>query len=284
MNFDTLGDTLTRIYNDIINFIPNLINGLIILLLGYLIARFVRWLVRTVLQRIKFDPLVEKSGLTGTMRGLGVKTPVSEIVAGVIFFLLLLSFMISAVRLMGLEPVARLLEQVLAFLPNLIAAVIVFMLGGVISKFTGDLVTTVSTGAGLSYGRVLGRIVQYLVSLFVLIVALGALGVDTTVLVTSLPIVIASFGLAMGLALGLGARSAVQNIIAGYYLRQRLIAGQSIRLGLTNGTVSSIGPINTVLATPEGDTLVPNTNLTDNPLDLPANPTPSPTPAPTPEV
>lgn len=269
MNFQTLGDTLTRIYNDIINFIPNLINGLIILIIGYLVARFVRWLIRFILQRLKFDPLIEKSGLTGTMRGLGVKTPVSEIIAGVVFFLLLLSFMISAVRLMGLEPVARLLEQVLAFLPNLIAAVIVFMLGGVISKFTGDLVTTVTTGAGLSYGRVLGRIVQYLVSLFVLIVALGVLGIDTTVLVTSLPIVIASFGLALGLALGLGARSAVQNIIAGYYLRQRLTPGQTVRTTTTGGTVTAIGPINTILTTPEGDIVIPNTTLTDNELQLP---------------
>lgn len=284
MNFQTLGDTLTRIYNDIINFIPNLINGLIILILGYLIARFVRWLVKTILQKVKFDPLIEKSGLTGTLRGLGVKTPISEIIAGVIFFLLLLSFMISAVRLMGLEPVARLLEQVLAFLPNLIAAVIVFMLGGVISKFTGDLVTTVAAGAGLSYARVLGRIVQYLVSLFVLIVALGALGVDTTVLVTSLPIVIASFGLALGLALGLGARSAVQNIIAGYYLRQRLTPGQTIQVGLTTGTLSTIGPTTSVLATPQGETILPNTALTDNELQLPATPTPPSPSQPAPEA
>jgi len=274
MNFDTLGDTLNHIYNDIVNFIPNLINGLIILLLGYLIARFVSWIVRTILKKIKFDPLAEKSGLTGTMRGLGVKMPASEIIAGVVFYLLLLSFMISAVRLMGLEPVARLLEQVLAFLPNLIAAVIVLMLGGVIARFTGDLVTTAAAGAGLSYAKALGRLVQYLVSLLVLIIALGALGVDTTILVASLPIIIASFGLALGLSLGLGARNAVQNIIAGYYLRQRLTPGQSVRLGVTNGTVSSIGPINTVLSTPEGETLMPNTNLTDNALELPTNPTP----------
>ena len=273
MNFDTLGDTLNRIYNDIVNFIPNLVNGLIILLLGYFIALFVSWIVRTVLKRIKFDPLAEKSGFTGTMRSLGVKMPVSEIIAGVVFFLLLLSFTITAVRLMGLESVARLLEQILAFLPNLIAAVIVLMLGGVISRFTGDLVATTAAGAGLSYAKPLGRLVQYIVSLLILIIALGALGVDTTILVTSLPVVIASFGLALGLALGLGARNAVQNIIAGYYLRQRLTAGQSVRLGLTNGTVSSIGPINTVLSTPEGDTLLPNTSLADNAIELPASPT-----------
>jgi small-conductance mechanosensitive channel len=269
MSFDTLGDALTRIYNDIVNFIPNLINGLIILIIGYLIARFVRWLMRFILQRVKFDPLIERSGLTGTMRGLGVKTPISEVVAGLVFFFLMLSFTISAVRLMGLEPVARLLEQILAFLPNLIAAVIVLMLGGVIAKFTGDLVTTVATGADLSYARVLGRIVQYLISLFVLIVALGALGVDTTVLVTSLPIIIASFGLALGLALGLGARFAMQNIIAGYYLRQRFSPGQPIRLGSTGGTLTSIGPINSVLSTPEGETIIPNTALTENQVLVP---------------
>lgn len=126
MDFQVVIDSLTRIVLDIINFIPNLINGLIILLVGYLIARLVRWLIANVLERVRFDPLVERTGITGSLRGLGVQPPLSQIVAQTIFTLLLLSFLITTTRLMGLEAVARLLEQLLLFLPNAIAALIFF--------------------------------------------------------------------------------------------------------------------------------------------------------------
>src|SRR5436305_12991696 len=128
MSFQVVIDSLTKIVVDIINFIPNLINGLIILLVGYLVSRLVRGIVRFVLVRIRFDPLVERTGITGSMRGLGIKTPLSEILAQTIFVLLLLSFLITATGLMGLAAVATLLERLLLFLPNMIAALIVFLL------------------------------------------------------------------------------------------------------------------------------------------------------------
>ena len=102
MNFQVVIDALTKIVTDIINFIPNLVNGLIILVVGYLIARLVRWIMATVLRRLKFDPLIERTGITGSLRGLGVKMPLSEIFAQTIFTLLLLSFLITSTRLMGL--------------------------------------------------------------------------------------------------------------------------------------------------------------------------------------
>lgn len=272
MDFQVVIDSLTRIVLDIINFIPNLINGLIILLVGYLIARLVRWLIANVLKRIRFDPLVERSGITGSLRGLGVQTPLSQIVAQTIFTLLLLSFLITATRLMGLEAVAQLLEQLLLFLPNAIAALIVFLLGGIVAKFTGDLVTTFATGAGLTYARRLGKLVQYLISVVVVILALDVLGMDTSLLVTALTILIGAFGLAIGLALGLGARSTVHHVLAGYYLRQRFPVGQSISFGNVQGEISGIGSVNTVVAGAEGTLIVPNAALLSALIRVPPRP------------
>ena len=102
MDFQILIDSLTQIVVDIVNFIPNLVNGLIILIVGYLLARLIRWILSSILRRIAFDPLIERTGLTGSLRGLGVKTPFSQIMAQTIFLLLLLSFTITATRLMGL--------------------------------------------------------------------------------------------------------------------------------------------------------------------------------------
>lgn len=273
MNFQIVIDALTKIITDIINFIPNLVNGLIILIIGYLIARLVRWILAAVLWRLKIDPLIERTGITGSLRGLGVKTPISQIIAQTIFALLLLSFLITATRLMGLEAVARVLEQVLSFLPNLIAATIIFMLGGVAAQFVGNLVTTVGAASGISYAGRVGRIIQYLISLFVVVLALGQLGVDTSILVTAITIVIAAFGLALGLALGLGARGVVYNVLAGYYVRQRFPVGHPVVLGDVRGAVSATGGANTVVTTVEGGSVVvPNSMLLESPVRSPRAP------------
>lgn len=264
MNFQIVIDALTRIVVDIINFIPNLINGLIIFIVGYLLARLARWIVGTILRRIRFDPLVERTGITGSLRGLGVQTPLSEIVAQTIFVLLLLSFLITATRLMGLEAVARLLEQLLNFLPNIIAALIIFLLGGIVAQFVGNLVRALAASGNLGYANRLGRIVQYLISLFVVILALSELGIDTGILVTAITIFIAAFGLAIGLALGLGARNVVQHILAGFYLRQRFRAGQPIGFEQIRGEVSSIGGVNTSITTAEGNLVIPNQTLLES--------------------
>ena len=81
MDFHVVIDALTKVLTDIIDFIPRLINGLIILIIGYLISWLVRGLLRVVLRTAKFDPLVERTGITGTLRGLGVRTPLSQLVA-----------------------------------------------------------------------------------------------------------------------------------------------------------------------------------------------------------
>jgi small-conductance mechanosensitive channel len=265
MNFQVVVDALRKILADIVNFIPNLINGLIILLVGYLVARLVRWLLAAVLRRARLDEAVERAGLMGALRGLKVQTAFSTLVGQAAFALLLVSFLITSTRIMGLEPVARLFERLLAFLPTLLAALIVFLLGGVVAQFVGRLVAE----SGAENAPRLGRLLQHVLSLFVVIIALGVMGIDTALLVTAVTIGIASLGLAAGLALGLGARRAVTHIISGYYVRQRFRVGQPIEVAEVSGDVSGIGRVNTVVRTPEGDVVLPNETLVESVVRAP---------------
>ncbi len=272
MDFEVVRDALTQIVLDIVHFIPDFVNGLIILIVGYLVAWVLRRVTRAVLSRIGFDPIVERTGITGTLRGLGVKIPLSQLVAQTLFFLLLLSFLITSTRLMGLEAVAALLERLLTFLPNIIAALIVFLLGGIIAKFMGDVITSMGQSTGLSYARRMGALIQHLISLFVVILALGVLGIDTTILITALTIMIAAFGLALGLSLGLGSRNLVQHILAGHYMRQRLPAGQPVAFEQVQGEVSNIGSVNTLVTTSDGEAIIPNGLLLESIIRSPRPP------------
>ncbi len=262
-------DALTRIVTDIVAYLPSLANGLLVLLVGYLVARVVRWLLWVVLRRIGIDPLAERSGVVTGLQRLGIRLIPSMLMAQIVFALLLLTFLITATRLMRLEAVAVLLERLLTFLPNIVAALIVFLVGTAVARLVGLFVAGSAASVGLSYARQLGRLVEYLVNLFVVVLALGVLGVNIGLLVTAITILIAAFGLALGLALGLGARPIAYQILAGYYVRQRLRPGQAIHLAQVRGEVSGTGSINTVVTTTVGPIIVPNSVLIESMVYVP---------------
>jgi small-conductance mechanosensitive channel len=258
VNPQAVGDALTRMYSDIASFLPDVVNGLIVLIVGYVIARIVGWLVRLVLTRAGLDDLSERRGIGSGLRGLGIGLTPSRLIAQTVFGLLFLSFAITAVRLMRFETVAVLLERLLDFLPNVIAALMVFLLGSMVARLAGNWVSLIAAASSLGYARQLGSLVQYVVTLFVMVLALGVLGIQVGLLVTAITIMIGAFGLAIGLALGLGARTIVYHILAGYYVRQRYQPGQTITLGQISGEVSGTGSVNTVVTTDEASTIVPN--------------------------
>jgi small-conductance mechanosensitive channel len=269
MDLQLVIDALLRIVRDIVSYIPHAANGLLVLLLGYLIARFVRWLLRGVLRRLGFDQLTEQTGVVTGLRRLGIRLSPSALIAQIAFAFLLLTFMITAARLLQLEPVAALLEQLIAFLPNLVAALIVFLLGSNIARIAGLFVAGAAAGAGLTYARPLGRLVEYLLGLFVVILALGVLGIDVGLLVTAIILVIAAFGLALGLGLGLGARTIIYQILAGYYVRKRFRLGQTIRIGDVRGELSGVGSVSSVVDTGDGALVMPNATLIEHGVRTP---------------
>ena len=272
MNPQLVLDALIRIVTDIVAYLPSLANGLLVLLIGYLVARVVRWVLRAVLRRVGIDPLAERSGVVTGLRRLGIPLIPSALIAQIVFGFLLISFMITATRLMLLEAVAVLLERFLTFLPNIIATLLVFILGSAVARLAGIFVAGSAAGAGLGYARQLGRLVESLVSLFVVVLALSVVGIDTGLLVTAITILLAAFGLAIGLGLGLGARTIIYQILAGYYVRQRFRLGQTIRIGAVSGEVSGIGSVSTVLNTAEGSLVMPNATLIEQGVRAPHSP------------
>jgi hypothetical protein len=249
MSFQPVVDALTKIVFDIINFIPRFVNGLIILIVGYLISRLVRWIVRVVLRQIRFDQLADRTGIANALDALGVSITLSEVIAQVVFFFLLLSFATSAVGLMGLAAVADLLQSVLRFIPRAISAAIIIIFGSMLARVLGATITAVAENVNITYGKALGKIIEYAVLAFAIVLAISTLGVDTTILTSSLTIIIASTGLAIALTFALGAREAARNVIAGHYVRQSFQPGQQVTLGDYRGRVRSTTGAYTVLET-----------------------------------
>lgn len=269
MSFQPVLDSLNKILTDILDFIPRFINGLIILIVGYLICLLVRWILGVVFRAIRLEQLAERTGVSAVVRGLGVRAPLPRILAQIVFFFLLLSFATAAVRLMGLAAVAELLENVLRFIPRAISAALLLIFGSMLARFLGNTIAAVAENVNISYGAALGKILEYAIVVFAAVLAISTLGVDTTLLTSSLTIIVASVGLAIALTFGLGSREAAKNVIAGYYVRQTFPPGQALTFGEYSGVVRSTSGTFTTIETggttgASGTVSFPNALLLEN--------------------
>lgn len=269
MSFQPVINALVNILTEILNFIPHLVNGLIILIVGYLISALARWIIRTVLHRLRFDELADRVGITNALSSLGVRLPLSNVIAQIVFFFLLLSFATSAVMLMGLPAIASLLQNVLAFVPRAISAAIIIIFGSMLARFLGETVTNVAGNVNITYNKALGKVIEYTLVAFVVVLAVSTMGVDTTILTTAMTILIAAGGLAIALTFAFGAREAARNVIAGHYIRQSFSPGQQIEMGDYRGRLRSTSGTYTVLETSgesgeTGTVSLPNTFLLQN--------------------
>ncbi len=247
MVFQPVLDALTKILTDILNFLPGFANGLIVLIIGYLVSALIRWIVRGVLRGIRLEQLAQRSGVTTSLESLGVRAPISEIIAQIVFFFLILSFATSAMELMKLTTVAVLLQNVLGFVPRAISGALIVIFGSMLARFLGGTITSVADSVNITYANALGKILEYAIVAVIVVLAISTLGVDTTILTTSLTLIVAAAGLALALTFAFGARDSARNVIAGYYVRQAFQPGQRLTYGTYTGTVRTTFGTYTVL-------------------------------------
>lgn len=172
---------------------------------------------------------------------------------------------------MGLAAVATLLENVLVFIPKAISAALLLIFGSMLGRFLGNTIATVAANVNVTYSGALGKIIEYAILAFVVVLAISTLGVDTTILTSAFTIIIAATGLAIALTFAFGSRESALNVIAGYYVRQNFHSGQRLTFGEYSGAIRSTSGAYTVLEVPgegeEASTIsIPNTLLLLHPV------------------
>lgn len=277
MDFQPVLDSLGKIVRDLVDFIPRLVNGLIILVVGLLISLLVRAIVRFVFRRIGLDQLAERAGINRVLQDLKITVTLSKALAQLIFYYLIVSFATEAMRLIQLAAVAELLTNLLRFIPGAVSAAIIIILGSMFARFLGNTITAVADNVNITYSRGLGKIVEYAILSFVVILAVSTLGIDISILTSSMTIIVASVGLAIALTFGLGSRETARNIIAGYSVQQRLGAGQQVSFGDYSGTIRSTSGAYTVVevTNEQGeveDLVVPSSMLLERFIRVKRNP------------
>lgn len=253
--------SLAELGRTLAGFLPSLVGMVVILAVGWCVAKIVELLSRRALHRVGLDRTSERIGIAETLRNAGIGRSPSELTARILFWLLMLTFLLSAFETLGLTAVTTTIDRLIIYLPRVIGAGLIVVLGMVVSGFSGNLVTSGAAAANLVYARGLGAVARGIVLVTTAILATEQLGIDTQVLVTGLTALVATFGAGLALAFALGSRDVVRQILAGHYLRQTLRIGQRVEIGTRSGTLERVGATDTLFRDGDGAWSIPNARL-----------------------
>jgi small-conductance mechanosensitive channel len=242
----------------ILGFLPNLIGAIIVLLVGWAIANLLATLVDKGLDALHFDRWMARAGVDQAISRAGIRMDASNVVAQLVKWLVILVTLVVAADALGLPQVTAALMGIIAYIPNVIAALLIVTLGALLASFIGNLVKTTPLAAS----DLLGQVAYWAIMIFAGLAALTQLRIAPELVQILFTAVVGAVALAGALAFGLGLRHSSSDILAAAELRRTVDRGDAISLqrdGRTiSGTIQRIGWLSTQLATESGVVLVPN--------------------------
>ncbi|MCQ4232150.1 mechanosensitive ion channel [Pseudomonas stutzeri] len=257
MEFDpwtqSLLSAMSSLWASVAAFIPRLFGALVVVLLGFVVAKLLDTLLSKVLAKLGLDRLMAGTGLTKLLGRAGIRVPVSVLIGKVVYWFVLLIFLVSAAESLGLERVSATLDVLALYVPKVFGAALILIAGVLLAQLFSGVVRGAAESVGIDYANGLARIAQGLVIIIAISVSIGQLEIKTELLNYVIAIVLISVGLAVALAFGLGSRELVSQILAGIYVRELYEVGQHVSLEDVEGQIEEIGTVKTLLLCSDGE-------------------------------
>ncbi len=194
-------------------FFGNMLLVLIVLLIGWLIARVIKSLITKLLKSIKVDDLSERIELDDLLSKGGIPYTLSELIGIVFYWLTLLITFVMAINAIGLTIANDLLNRVVLYIPNILSGVFILILGMFVATMLKNIVQTAATNAGLSQAKLLAKLVEIVVVIFAGLITFEQLGIAPRLIELIVSIILASLGLAFALAFGFGCQDTAKKFL-----------------------------------------------------------------------
>ncbi|MCM8765250.1 MAG: hypothetical protein NC920_00135 [Candidatus Omnitrophica bacterium] len=199
---DPFKDMLTRFFG----FLPTLVKVLIVLLVGWLIAKLIQKLITRGLKLLRLDVLAERCGIHRFFSKGEIKYTLSELLGVLVYWFMLIAVGITAIDALGLNVAGDLFTKIVLYIPRVIVAIFILVLGMFFATFMSNAVRTASSNAGIAQARLFGQITQIAIVVFAIATAAEQLNIGTRIITSLVTILLGSLGLAIGLAFGLGCK------------------------------------------------------------------------------
>ncbi|MFH1625659.1 MAG: hypothetical protein ABID54_10980 [Pseudomonadota bacterium] len=189
-------------------FLPELIGAILIFVVGWIVARLVKLAMVKLLKLIRFDKATEKTGVQEFLKKGDITKAPSEIMGSLVYWFIMILVIIASLDALGLPIVSNLLNSILFYIPNVVAAIIVLVLGFLLGDLLSAVVRTAASNAGFKNAEGMGKLALYAIVFFSGAIALDQLEIGVEIVGAAFVIAFGALALALALAFGLGGRDA----------------------------------------------------------------------------
>ena len=203
------------------DFLPRLAIALIVLIVGYFVAKAVKYAIAQGLRAINFNVVTERAGIDGFLRAGGIRSDGTEILALLFYWVVILIALVIGFNSLGLAYITDLLSQVLLFVPKVMVAMLILAFGAYFAGFIGHAVTAYCKKVRLQDAELLGRICQYAILVFVVLIALDQVNIGGDIVRQTFLIILAGVVFALALAFGLGGKDWAAEMLERWWPRRK---------------------------------------------------------------
>ena len=195
-------------------FLVNVLLVIIILIVGWVISKLIKTLVTQGLRAVRLDQIASRIELDDLLAKGGINYSMSELIGVICYWLALLVTFVVAINALGLTIAADLLNRVILYVPNIIAAIFILVLGMFVATLLRNIVQTAANNAGLSQANLLSKIIDAVIIVFTIAIALEQLNIGAKIIELTTTIVLGSLGLGAALAFGLGCKDIAAKFVS----------------------------------------------------------------------
>lgn len=210
---EVVANSFVVFFTQLAAFLPRLLAALLVLVVGWMVARAIRTGVSKGLRAIRFDEVAKKSGIDDLLKQGDVPLTLNGVLAGLVYWLLILVTLLAAIDTLGLAVASDVFNRVVLYLPNVIIAVVILILGALFAKLIRGTVSTVLASAQVEGARLISAMAYYAILIFAVALALVQLQIGRDLVLRAFTVAFGAVALALGLAFGLGGREWATRVI-----------------------------------------------------------------------
>lgn len=208
-------DPVKAMFIKIWSYIPSLAGAIVILVVGWLIAKLIEAIVVRILKAIRLDMGSDKAGISNVLAQGEIKITLSELIGAVIYWIVILVVIATALNALNLSIAADLVSKLVGYVPNILGAIFILVLGSFLANFVATIVRTSAGNAGMGKAKLLSQLTEVVIVIFAVIAAIEQLGIASALIILSVNVILISVGLAIAIAFGLGCKD-----IAGKFMQE----------------------------------------------------------------
>ncbi len=218
---ETLIQPLQNALSTFLSFLPQLVGAIVILIIGYIVAKVLQAVVGRVLQGIGFDGWMERGGIKQFFDRAQTNYTPATVIGRLVFWFVFIIALTMAADALGIPQISAVLGQLVAFIPSIIAAIIILVLAALLANFVSGIIRG-ATGSDL-----LASVARYAIIVYAIFAAVTELGIAVELTAPTFLILLGAVALAAAIAFGIGGREVAGEIIQKAYNRSNEVTNRS---------------------------------------------------------